>query len=376
MHTTRGDLVIERAHTAKSSPLRAWSAADVLAIDEITAAAPLGQPGRVLIVNDEFGALSCAFASVDPTIWSDSASSRAAIDHNLVVNGLEPITADRLVRGHEQPNAEFDTIVVRLPKTSALLRYQLTAIAAIAGPNTKVIGAAMARHIHTSTVKAFEDLIGATTTSRATRKARLIHSTPEGASGDAPAPRQSSFVTADGLNVVEMPGTFSSGHVDVGSALLLQVLTEQAVPPGAGSVVADLGCGNGILSAGIARSWTHANFELLDVSDLAVAAATRTWQANDLGDRMTAHAVDGFAATRTATVDVVITNPPFHQGHAADGELTDRLLADAARVLRPNGVAYVVAQRHLHLHTRLRQWFSQADVVSAHPSHVVVVARR
>jgi len=358
--------------------LRAWSAADILVVDEfigggVDADSAAHSLGRLLIINDEFGALTCALAATEPTVWTDSALSRRAIDKNLETNGLPAMPAARHVCGHEQPVGSFDTIVVRIPKTSALLEHQLRVVASIAGPDASVVGTGMARHIHSSTVAAFENLVGPTTTSRATRKARLIHSKPNGTGQSAVALQAHEFVTSNGVRVVELPGTFSAGHLDVGSALLLKVLNDLPVL-GESPTVADLGCGNGVIAAEIATRWHEAHFLLLDVSDLAVEAATRTWNANDLGDRMTTQVADGFASTPTESVDIVITNPPFHQGHAQDYEMAERLLADTARVLRPGGVAYVVAQRHLNLHTRMQRWFTSVEVPSQHPSHVVLIA--
>ena len=374
MQTTRGDLTVVRRHTARSSPLRAWSAADVLVIDELLSGERTASTlGRMLIVNDEFGALACGFSDANPAVWTDSALSRLSIDKNLETNGLAPLSERQHIPGHEQPGGEFDTVVVRIPKTSALLEHQLRVVGSLTAADAVVVGTGMVRHIHTSTVEAFERLIGPTTTSRATRKARLIHSAPTNRAQPAPPLDETRFTTPSGVQVVELPGTFSAGHLDVGSALLLQVLHERAAPED-DAIVADLGCGNGVLAAELARTWPNANFQLLDVSDLAIEAATRTWAANELGDRMTTEAADGFSTTATDSVDMVITNPPFHQGHALDAAMTDRLLADAARVLRHDGIAYVVAQRHLHLHTRMKQWFAEVDVVSKHPSHVVLVA--
>ena len=94
----------------------------------------------------------------------------------------------------------------------------------------------------------------------------------------------------------------------------------------------------------------------------------------DLSDGEAVGALIGQADEALGSVDIVITNPPFHQGHALDSAMTDRLLAAAARVLQPGGTAYVVAQRHENLHTRMLQWFTDVEVVSKHPSHVVLQA--
>jgi len=356
--------------SSRDSPLRAWSAADQLVLDHVG----IDDLGRVLIVNDSFGALTCGLATLEPTLWVDSARSRAATAVNLERNGLDPVAASRFVAGDELPGGTFDTVLVNVPKTSALLEHQLQAIAACSSASTRVVGAGMARHIHTSTLDAFERFIGPTVTSRATRKARLIHSDVATTGRTYTVPKPTEFVTDQGVRVAQLPGTFSADHLDVGSALLIDVLAGvSAVGPD--TLVADLGCGNGVLGATLATLWPQAEYLLIDASDLAIAAASMTWSWNELGAQVSFRSADGFTSTADDSIDIVVTNPPFHQGHALDPAMTERLLADTARVLTSDGVAYVVAQRHLHMHTRMRRWFRSVEVASKHPSHVVLVAR-
>ena len=369
--TPHGVRMIVRPHTPPSSPLRAWSAADVLVLNRLGTS----DLGRVLIVNDEFGALSVGLASHTELVsWGDSALSRAAIAGNLERNGFEASQIEHVI-GSEVPTGSFDTVIVRLPKTTALLDYQLGAIRHVVSPTTRVIGTGMARHIQKSTTALFEKCFGPTTTSRATQKARLIHVEIDVDSTDTSEDISSAnhFETDRGVKVADLPGVFSAGHVDVGSALLLDVLTG-VQPPTPNATVVDLGCGNGLLAATVAMQWPTATFELIDVSDMAIAAAKRTWSLNELDvGRCGFRTADGLDGLASESIDVVLTNPPFHQGHATDSELTDRLLADAARVLKPGGVAYVVVQRHLRLHNRMKQWFSSVEPRSKHPSHVVLV---
>lgn len=382
MISPRGSWTLRRPHTEDVSPLRAWSAADQLLLDHLGPVdGHTGGLGRTLIVNDEFGAVCVGLGDAEVTVWTDSALSRRGINDNRAANGQDPL-GDRSLTGDQLPQGLFDTVLVRVPKTAALLDYQLFAVAHCCGPSTQIVGFAMARHIHRSTTEAFETRLGSTATSRAVRKARLIHVTPDSGlvgpkakalDGGAAATSFAEFVTDQGLRVVELPGTFSAGHVDVGSALLLETLRESE-PPGVGATVLDLGCGNGVLGASAALQWPDTHLTLVDVSDLAVTAARETCERNGVAaDRLTVHVADGLGHIATDSVDVVVTNPPFHQGHALDADMTDRLLADTARVLKPDGAAYVVVQRHLNLHTRTKRWFSTTEVRSKHPSHVVMV---
>lgn len=366
-------LRLQRPHTAPTSPLRAWSAADELVVNdhELRGLLDAGA-GRLLIVNDEFGALTCGFGDYEPTVWSDSALSRRAIQDNLAANDLASVEG-RVVAGNKVPTGSFDAAVMRVPKSAALARWQLGHIAALLPAAAPIVGAAMARHISRSTRQLFE-AVGETDVSLATRKARLIR-TVRGPDPVAPSPVATSgsrarFSLPDGTIVVERPGVFSAGHVDSATALLLA-----HVQVAGAEHVLDLGCGNGVIAATLARQHRSLQFTLLDVSDLAIEAAGATWEANQLApDRAAMIAADGTGDLADNSFDLVVSNPPFHQGHAVDEALAERLLRDCARLLRPAGCLVAVGQRDLHLHTRLRKWFGSVRVLSKHPVFVVVEA--
>ena len=67
-------------------------------------------------------------------------------------------------------------VLIRIPKTLALLEFQLLRLREVLEPGTKIIATGMVRDIHTSTLKLFERYIGPTRTSLARKKARLVFS--------------------------------------------------------------------------------------------------------------------------------------------------------------------------------------------------------
>lgn len=362
-----------RPNVPADSPLRAWSAADSYAAAHLDEAGPTGD---LIVVNDAWGALSVAAASgphSSVTCWTDSVLSRSAISANLASAGLTGGVT--MVSGDTTPEppgtSGFSTAVIAVPKTLSLLEHQLATLSPLIAPGGLVVGCGMTRHIHSSTVSAFEQLIGATSTTRAVRKARLIVSAADGVQREVPPLGR--FKTQHDTMVAEGPGLFSASRLDEGTALLIDVLSEHGEPE-AGSRIVDLGCGNGVLGVTMARRWPDTVVELFDVSDLAVATARRTAKLNGLGDDVQVRVADGLELVGDGEADLVISNPPFHQDHAIDAHLTDRLLKDAARALGGRGDLVVVAQRHLNLHTRLKRWFGSVDAVSKHPSFVVLRA--
>lgn len=118
--------------------------------------------------------------------------------------------------------------------------------------------------------------------------------------------------------------------------------------------VLDLGCGNGQVSLGVLHALRDhlgspenpaLHVTATDVAADAVVSAQRTLKPYD------AHATvtwgDAAKALPGESVDVVLLNPPFHEGAAVDASLADNLVAAAARVLRPGGVLLLVHNSHL-----------------------------
>ncbi len=61
-------------------------------------------------------------------------------------------------------------VLIKVPKTMALLEQQLRALRNVVTPQTRIIAGAKARDIHTSTLELFEKVLGPTTTTLAWKK--------------------------------------------------------------------------------------------------------------------------------------------------------------------------------------------------------------
>jgi 16S rRNA (guanine1207-N2)-methyltransferase len=152
--------------------------------------------------------------------------------------------------------------------------------------------------------------------------------------------RSFELALADGpLQVVSLPGVFSHGRLDVGSALLLEHLND--LPHGH---LLDFGCGAGVLGAVLKRRYPDSQVSLLDVDAFAVASSRLTLAANQLSGEVIAG--DGIAAAPVG-LSALISNPPFHQGVHTDYQASETLLREAARHLRPGGELRLVANSFL-----------------------------
>lgn len=134
-----------------------------------------------------------------------------------------------------------------------------------------------------------------------------------------------------------VPGLFAGGGMDVMSQYLLDMLARESWT--SGCKVLDFASGNGVLAAG-AMSLFGASCWLLDNDAAALAAAAR-----NLPDAVCVLA-DGFRVD-LEDFDLIISNPPVHNGHADDLSLLLELLKKAPFLLRPGGELWLVTQEHI-----------------------------
>lgn len=176
----------------------------------------------------------------------------------------------------------------------------------------------------------------------------------------------------DGLAICSLPGVFSSGRLDAGTALLLEALSDQmkSGQSSSGSAL-DLGCGAGVLSAWLARAGLAVS--AVDISATAVEATRLTLAANSLSGSV--RQSDLFSAVDDR-FDLLVTNPPFHQGRAQTFEVTQRLVQQAPDHLLPGGQLWLVANRHLPYDDWLQSSFNRVSVKAQNNAFTVYCAGR
>jgi 16S rRNA (guanine1207-N2)-methyltransferase len=114
---------------------------------------------------------------------------------------------------------------------------------------------------------------------------------------------------------------------------------------------------------------------LVDADARAVESARRTLAANGVagGEVFLSDCASAVSARR---FDVVITNPPFHQGVGVDYEVACQFVRDSARVLRPGGRLFLVANRFLRYTDLIAEVFGSVETAYADNRYHVLVAVR
>ncbi|MFD5340405.1 methyltransferase [Streptomyces hawaiiensis] len=373
MTTPWGEPALTRFPEDPHDRLRAWDASDEYLLRHL-AQERVPLDGTVVVVGDRWGALVTVLAAHRPVQITDSHLAQEATRANLARAGAEP-GAVRLLTTQDPPPERIDVLLVRVPKSLALLEDQLLRLAPAVHAGTVVVGTGMVKEIHTSTLQLFERILGPTRTSLAEKKARLIFCTPHPALERPANPWPYVYTLPDGIGpaargtVVNHAGVFCADRLDIGTRFFLRHL-----PEGRGGRVVDLGCGNGVVGTSVALADPDAEVLFVDESFQAVASAEATYKANGVPGHAEFRVADGLAGVPSGSVDLVLNNPPFHSHQATTDATAWRMFTGARRTLRPGGELWVVGNRHLGYHVKLRKLFGNSRLVASDPKFVVLKA--
>ncbi|WP_166972984.1 class I SAM-dependent methyltransferase [Brevibacterium atlanticum] len=142
--------------------------------------------------------------------------------------------------------------------------------------------------------------------------------------------------------------------------------------------VLDLGCGNGWLLSAAMRATGASRGVGVDVSKAAVASARATTEANEidvdivLGD---AANPDDDAVAALGTFDLIVLNPPFHQGTTIETDTAGALMATAAAHLAPGGHVLTVFNTHLQYRQRLESLIGPSEQLARNSKFTVIASR-
>ncbi|WP_372985107.1 methyltransferase [Marinobacter sp.] len=298
----------------------------------------------------------------DPGLLSRLGQGGLAMsEHAGVYSALSGVPGWQACFGYDDPGlqpATLDTIVVFLPKARAELdlRLALALWLARAGARLILVG------------EKKEGIAGAVKQLRARlpdagKVDSARHCQVWSAEIAEPAP---AFALADwitwtrvehggvSIDVAGMPGVFSLGELDEGTALLLDSLAKEPVSAGR---VLDFACGAGVIGSWL-QGWQRqsdqaaARVDGVDVQSQAVSCARATYERNGCAGDI--RASDGLSSVE-GKWPAIVTNPPFHTGVRTDTSMTERFLREVASHLESGGELRLVANSFLPYEELIRR---------------------
>ncbi|MCB7137099.1 class I SAM-dependent methyltransferase [Cellulosimicrobium marinum] len=407
MTTPDLDALLARLRTDDPGPARqdapvAVDPADRLLLDEAAPWLVGVRPDEVAVVDDRYGALALGVALLTGSgggavgggagdggvgrdgaggavrVHQDACTAEAALDANAARLGLDGAIAHRALGPHLLSGVRV--VLLRLPRGLAALRDVAEHVARDADPGVVLLAGGRVKHMTPAMNDVLGESFGDVRATLARGKSRVLVAraprVPDAGTGFTYP------VTVDladvGLTVAAYGAAFAGASLDLGTRFLLEQLGgawgERPSPGGADDGpddgpgdevrgaggggprdVVDLGCGTGLLATWAARRWPGAAVVAADRSDAAVRSAALTARANGVGDRVRTVRDDAGASLGDASADVVLLNPPFHEGAALRTDAAHRMFASARRVLRPGGELWCVWNAHLRYRPALER---------------------
>jgi 16S rRNA (guanine1207-N2)-methyltransferase len=174
------------------------------------------------------------------------------------------------------------------------------------------------------------------------------------------------------LNIISLPGVFSHGELDKGTALLLQQLDGLSQ----GNIL-DFGCGSGVIGTFLKKKYPKATLNFLDVDAFALAATQLTLQANDIALDDSIHIIAGRGIVDAPQqLTAIISNPPFHQGIHTSYQASEDLFKQALAHLNPHGEIRIVANSFLKYSPLIEKYFGHCNTLTHRNGFHIYQAKR
>jgi len=152
---------------------------------------------------------------------------------------------------------------------------------------------------------------------------------------------------------VSYPGVFAHGRVDAGTRALMDIIPLLAPE----TRVLDFACGSGLLGAFVAARQTGVSVDFLDADTVALDAV----EANLSGASRILS--DGLTELGDRRYDLIVSNPPYHEGKGETSRVLEELASGAPAHLTEKGTLLLVTQRRLPMQAHLEAAFVTVEAL-------------
>ncbi len=381
LQTPLRTLTLKRFPIRPADRLRAWDAADELLINHLFEQKDqLNGKSSVLVFDDQFGAITSYLyqamivnnegisgerTSID--VMTDSLVSQHAIVQNIKLNGFDESHIN-FVENTAIPEKHYDLIVYKLPRNHGYFADVMQRLRCNMSENTTILGGVMVKYLPMTVLTTLGQTVGETTTSLATKKARLIFTRYDQSLTPGNLYPTTYSIEEIDVDLVNHSNVFSRESLDIGTRLLLAVMPETDDD----LTIVDLACGNGVIGISAAQLNPNADLVFCDESNMAIESAKANIKRHFPERNAEFYQADCLTGIAPNSVDLVLCNPPFHQQNAVSEHVGWQMFKESLQCLKSGGELWIVGNRHLAYHIKLKKLFGNATLVDSSNKFVVI----
>lgn len=344
---------LERYPITIDKSLRAWSNAELLALDYVAKNNTEG----IHLFNDRFGVWNTVLEDRKPITVCTYASQRKAVLNNLQLNNF---SIDVVFKTPLDDLINVDLALLKIPKSLELFELFLKQIHNSSNKDTEVVCGFMLKYFSSSFLKIANLYFGEVVQTKAWKKARLlILKKPKKVIIEKPL---INTVLWKEKELQQYYGVFSGDKIDIGTRFLIENLkvNENEIE------VLDLASGNGVLASEVIDLNSNARVTLIDDFNLAIASS----KLNIPKGRASFICAENLENLEKK-FDLVVSNPPFHFEYENNIEISLSLFRGVKDCLKINGRFLLVANAHLNYKTHLEKLFLSVLIVKSNSKFVI-----
>jgi len=342
------DFDIKRYPSTTNRSLQPWNAADELILEYI---GDLNEePESSVLINDRFGFLATTLFKLQPLSVVNHKSHQKAIERNYVSNSL--VLKSRTIKTPLVNLPDIDLGVIKVPKPLEAFEFYLQLLHQSLKENGVIVCGFMTKYFTPQLLEISSKYFEEVEQSKAKKKARLLILKIK-------KEIEHQSVTIDieiGDKVYKQyPGVFSSDHIDYATQFLLEHLTIKESEKN----ILDLASGNGVIAEHIISQQPNSEVHLVDDSYLAVESSKM-----NVDEGAHFHWNDSLEDFEDESLNLVVSNPPFHFEYETNIEVTIGLFTQVQRCLKASGRFVLVANKHLNYKTHLEKLFKTCSITA------------
>lgn len=316
------------------------------------------------IYNDRFGYLAANLSEAKPNNIISYKSQEKSLRLNFEANGIE-IDETKLFSPLSEISSETSIGIIKTPKSADLFALYLDHCCASLSDDGMIVCGFMTKYFNKQILEVANTFFEEVEQSLAWKKSRLLILKKK--RKDVPFlklhPISFDHAKTGAIELQQYSGVFSSKNIDYAT----QFFIDHLVVGETDHKILDLGSGNGILSMVAKAQNQEAEMYLVDDSFLALESSKLNL--NDANTHF--HYNDTLDDIEDGSLDVVISNPPFHFEFETNIEIPVALFKQVHRCLKPGGKFKSVASKHLNFKTHLEPLFSSTIIVAENSKFVI-----